>query len=499
MRRAVLLTAAAVLLAGPTALAFFSGAYFEGPRLVATLVAWALVLAVAVAAPRPLPGSFYGRAALAGLVLIAAWTGVSLAWAPLSGPASNSLVRLLLYIGAFIVGAAALRERLVSEAVEPVLAFGALIVIEYGLAGRLLPGIVHLSQSVSAHGRLEQPLTYWNAEGALAALGLVLSARLAGTPSRPVALRALAAAACAPLGLGVYLSFSRGAIAAALVALALLLSAAPTFPQLRSVAIALAVALSAAGVAAGLPAVNSLEGSVARREQEGLVMLGVLATLMIVAAVVQGRVGAAERQGRLAVGELGMTRPLRAGAALAVVAGLAVLVAGGLSERGRSDEQRRGPVRLTSVESRRYDYWRVAMREIARHPLRGVGAGGFRVLWLRERPVRDSTLEVHSLPLEMALELGLPGVIGLGLLIGGIAAAARRSLRAGLLLAPGAIAAVTAWLLHASIDWDWQMPAVTLPALVLAGALVAGVEGLAPVAGGRPARPLEAAVGGRSG
>ena len=35
-----------------------------------------------------------------------------------------------------------------------------------------------------------------------------------------------------------------------------------------------------------------------------------------------------------------------------------------------------------------------------------------------------------------------------------------------------AAAAALAWLLHASIDWDWQLPAVSLPALVLAGALV---------------------------
>jgi hypothetical protein len=30
---------------------------------------------------------------------------------------------------------------------------------------------------------------------------------------------------------------------------------------------------------------------------------------------------------------------------------------------------------------------------------------------------------------------------------------------------------------HAPLDWDWQMPAVTLVALVLAGSLVALTEG----------------------
>ena len=43
----------AVLLAGPTALAFFSGGYFDGPRAWAGLVAWALVAVAVLAAPAP--------------------------------------------------------------------------------------------------------------------------------------------------------------------------------------------------------------------------------------------------------------------------------------------------------------------------------------------------------------------------------------------------------------------------------------------------------------
>ncbi len=37
--------------------------------------------------------------------------------------------------------------------------------------------------------------------------------------------------------------------------------------------------------------------------------------------------------------------------------------------------------------------------------------------------------------------------------------------------AAGACAGAARWFLHASIDWDWQLPAVTLPAIVLRGAL----------------------------
>jgi O-antigen ligase len=165
-------------------------------------------------------------------------------------------------------------------------------------------------------------------------------------------------------------------------------------------------------------------------------------------------------------------------AAAALALGLAVLVVGGLAERGGADHQeaRRGVARLASVESRRYDYWRVGLDAYGHHPVRGIGAGGFRVEWLRERPVRGGALEVHSLPLEMLVELGLPGLLGFGLMLGGLAVAGRRAVRRAPCLAPGACAVTTVWILHASIDWDWQLPAVTLPAVIAAGLLIAAAE-----------------------
>ena len=191
MRRAVLVAAAVCLLAGPTVLAFFSGGYFTEPRLIAAIVAWALVLALAAREQPPLPRRLPGALALGGLALLTVWSAVSIAWAPLGGPAVESVQRL-----AALHGRAAGRHRRrcatprLARAVEPALAAGATIVIGYGLAGRLLPGIVELERSARAGGRLEQPITYWNAEGALAAVGLVLCARLAGDRSRPTAVRA---------------------------------------------------------------------------------------------------------------------------------------------------------------------------------------------------------------------------------------------------------------------------------------------------------------------
>jgi hypothetical protein len=489
MRRAALLTATAVLVLTPTVLAFFSGGYFDKPRLIATLVIWAVVLVVAVAAPTPLPASAPGRVAIGGLALITVWTGVSIAWAPLSDPATDSFVRLLLYLGGLLAAASLLRAPPAARAVEPALALGALIVIGYGLSERLLPGLIDLAESRKAFGRLEQPITYWNAEGALAAMGLVLCARLAGAQDRPTPLRIAAAAAAIPLGLGVYISYSRGAIAAALVGLAVLLAAAPTWSQLRAAGLTFAGSALAAGCGAALPGVASLSGTLGDREADGALMIGVLVVLMTGAALVLARLVRAEERGSVRTGRMPTAPPLPLVAGVALAVGLAVLVAGGLAERGRENtqERRRGFERLTSVESRRYDYWRVGLDAYGNHPLRGIGPGGFRVEWLRERPLPEGALEIHSLPLEMLVELGIPGLLGFVLLVGGSAVAGARALERRPELAAGACAVGTVWLLHASIDWDWQMPAVTLPALIATGALIAASED-----GARARRPRAA-------
>jgi hypothetical protein len=53
----------------------------------------------------------------------------------------------------------------------------------------------------------------------------------------------------------------------------------------------------------------------------------------------------------------------------------------------------------------------------------------------------------------------------------------------------GPAAALAAWAFHAGLDWDWEMPALTLVAIVLAGHVMAGGTATAAVdARGRSAR-----------
>jgi hypothetical protein len=477
MRRAVRLAATAVLLCGPTVLAFFAGGYFDGPRAAAAAVAWTVVLALALTGPLPLPKGVHGWLAVAGLAGLALWSAISVSWAPLDGPALDSVQRLLLYLGALLAAIALLRDGRAARAVEPALALGAVVVIGYGLLGRLLPGIVELSPSNTSGGRLEQPITYWNAEGLLAAMGLVLCIRLAGDPSRANRVRAAAAAACASPGTGVYLSYSRGALAVTAIGLIVLLATDASWPQLRATVTGLVSGFVAAACSAALPGVASLEGTPGEQQRDGAIMLAVLVFVIVAAALLTARAARAEQAGTARVGSFPQAGRLPAVAAAATLLCVAGLIAGGLGESAdRSDAARAGPSRLASVESLRYEYWRVGLSSFGSHPLLGEGAGGFRVVWRMEREVDEPVIQVHSLLLEKAAELGVPGLLLLGLFVGGVAAGGRRALREGAPLAPGACAACIVWLLHASIDWDWQLPAVTLPAIVLAGGLLAASE-----------------------
>jgi hypothetical protein len=469
MRRWVLAAGAGVLLALPSVLAFYSGGFFDKPRLVAAAVAWALVLLVALVSPRPLPRSRSGQLALLGLFLLTGWVTLSIVWAPLGNRAQDDAQRLLLYLGFMIAGAALLRGPLVRRWLEPTVVLGAFVVIAYGLSERMLPKAINLASSVTGNGRLEQPLTYWNAEGLLAAIGLVLAVRVAADARREPWLRSASAAAGVALGLGAYLSYARGALGAIAVGLVVLLALAPELrPTLRAAVTILGGATIASLVANSSSTVKSLS---TRSASEGLVMLCVLVLLMVAAAVIAPRVP----RRPIPLPSLGSRRP-------AVVLGIsiALLVAGGLvlaATEGKPEGTSPAPgataKRLGSIDSNRYRYWQEAGKTFRRHPLIGIGSGGFQVEWLEVKNRYDASGDAHSLYLETAAELGVVGAAILLLFLGGVAGSVVKLYRVHRGPAAGLAAGLAAWAFHAGLDWDWEMPAVSLPALLLAAAAIA--------------------------
>jgi hypothetical protein len=467
MRVAGQAAACAVLLGGATALAFFTGGYFDEARAWAGVAAWALVLAgAALAGRRRWSWSWPAALAVGGLALLGAWTLASIAWAPVRGSAYHAGQIVFLYLGALIAAALLLGTRRAIAAVEPALAGGAAIVVGYGLAGRLLPGVLHFSASVSAQGRLEQPLTYWNAMGELAALGLVLCTRVAGDGARPAPLRRLAVLAGVPLALGLYTSFSRGALFAAIAGLVALVVAAPRTEQLRAIGLVLAAGVVVSAAVGPLTGVTSLHGSLSSREWQGAVALAVL---IIVAAAAVLALPIVERGGSV---QLPLPRRAPWIALGAICAGLALAIAIGAHE-GTRRPLSAGSSRLVTLQSNRYAYWRVAFKAFGHEPLRGVGAGGWSVWWLRYRTVDEFAQDAHSLPLQTLAELGLIGLALLTAFVTGVALVARRVRRVAPPLAAGPIAGLVCYAAHAPLDWDWQMPAVTLVAIVLGGGLIA--------------------------
>jgi O-Antigen ligase len=466
MRATVLTGARAALLAGPAALAFFSGGYFDAPRAWAGLIAWALVAVAIIAAPRPVvtTGAWLAIGGLAGL---AAWTLLSTTWAPVAGSAYHAGQIAILYTGVLVAAMLLLRSQRTQRLVEPALAAGALVVIGYGISERLAPGILHFARSVSAEGRLEQPLTYWNAMGELAALGFVLAARIAGTSARPAALRLAAVAATAPLGVGLYLSFSRGALFACAAGLVALLVLAPRREQLRAMLVSIAAGALASVAAAPFRGITALEGTQATRERQGVIVLALLALIMVAAVAVQWRAARSERSTPVALPRAAPWIALGL-----ICAGLLLAITIGAKESSKAPLGT-GATRLVTLQSNRYDYWRVALQAFSAEPLRGVGAGGWAVDWLRYRPISDFAQDAHSLPLQTLAELGIAGVLLLIAFLAGVGVSARDALRAAPGWSPGPIAGFIVYVAHAPLDWDWQMPAVTVVAMVLAGAIVA--------------------------
>jgi O-antigen ligase len=149
---------------------------------------------------------------------------------------------------------------------------------------------------------------------------------------------------------------------------------------------------------------------------------------------------------------------------------------------------------LTISGNTRSDYWRVAWREYREHPWLGSGSGTFNVYWNRDRNTIYGSLDAHNLYLEVLAE---QGPFGLLLLLGalllpfaGLVGTRPEPLRAA------AAGAYLAFLLHAGIDWDWEMPAVTLSGLFCGGSLVVGARSRArPLSGIGRAAALAALAG----
>jgi hypothetical protein len=457
------------------ATAAVDGGYFPvswGWSALALLLAVAAVLIVADRVDLARPEMLF----LGGLGVLVLWVALSALWS-LSAPrtvleAERGVV--------YLAGASAL-VLLARRSTERWLVGGLLAAVTgvagYALATRLFPD--RFGYDLESGHQLSRPLGYWNALGFLAALGILLALGFAARPGR--ALPAAAAAALPVLAATLYFTFSRGALVALAAGIAAAVALDPQ--RLRLVATGLVlVPAPALAVALG----SRSEGLV--REQapldvaarEGHRLAAAIVALVVAAAVLRALFGLVAARVAVPPGARRAFGLALLGLCAAAAVGVLAAAGGPIALVTRTYDSFRAPLpatggqlegRLFSVSGNgRADYWRVALEAYRDHPVLGSGAGTYELHWARDRPTAFDARDAHSLYVETLAELGPPG---LALLLVALAApllALPRARRRAL----GSVAAggYAAYLTHAALDWDWELPAVTLAGLTCAAALL---------------------------
>ena len=158
-----------------------------------------------------------------------------------------------------------------------------------------------------------------------------------------------------------------------------------------------------------------------------------------------------------------------------------------------------GTSHFTDVGSGRYDFWRVALHAFENHPIGGLGQDNFGDYYLPLRHTVQEPSWTHSLELRLLAHTGIVGFLLFGgFLIAAIKAAARTRRFADSdirLLCAALLMPFIVWLIHGSLDWFWEVPALSAPALGFLGAAgglgtALGVTRSSPRSG-EPAPPPE--------
>jgi hypothetical protein len=449
---------------------------------------WALAITV-VLRSAVAPGRFE-LAFLGALTLFAAWTWLSATWSEAAPEAFFEGQRVLVYLGAAALALVLVRRGTVPQLLGGVLG-GVTLIAAYGLATRLFPNRLGSFDPFAGY-RLEAPLGYWNALGILTVIGVLLALGTAARGRAPVT-RALAAASLAILLPTLYFTYSRGSwVALGIGGLVVIAFDARRLQLVTAFAAALVAPAAAVLLGSRIDALTHTNTSVAAAAHDGerfaLVVLGaaaVSAGLTIALAAAERRVAVPRRA------ELVYAAVLVALAVAAIGLGIArygspVTIARDAYDRFTTNSQTSSAdlnSRLFSVSGNgRAQLWRVAWADYEDHPWLGSGAGTYEQEWYRRRSLDLDVRDAHNLYIEQLAEVG---PFGLALLAAALAlplAAAVRVRKHP--LAAAAVGAYVAFLVHAAVDWDWEVPAVTL------AGLLCGIGLLAATRGDRKPRPV---------
>ena len=494
-----LLALAVFLALGATEGGLYPDAWYGAALFMVLLL---LVTAFALPLPRPALAAVTAAALLAGFTV---WAYASVAWAGEAGTAWDGANRTLLYLAAFCLFVLWPMDRRGATILLGALGLGTAAV---GLVELLRVNGAEQPGSFFIDARLAEPAGYVNANAAFWTLGALACLHLVSRRDVQPALRGLALGSAGLLGGLALMTQSRGWLIA--LPLALVVHVALMPGRLRTLTATLALGAGMLAVSAPAVAVHDdftlarLDALVADATSAILIMAGCLVVLGLLGAFADRRLSAAEpapsRPG-----------PLAALAAAAVVliaaAGVAVTASDRLSQEWedfKAGDQRPGigTSRFTSAGgSNRYDFWVVSWEAFKDHPVGGLGMDNFQPEYLRAGTSEEQPRFAHSLEMGVLAQTGLIGIL---LFIGWLASAlvgAAAALRAPPLraAAAGALTLFAYWFLHASLDWFWELPGVTGPALAALGVALALASGERPdpataAPRGRPRAMLAALV-----
>jgi O-Antigen ligase len=465
---------------------FSAGGFFPSSVGFATLLVLQMIVLRVLVAENPFAG-YTRRLGVTALLLagFAAFTFASQLWSHTQDRAFSEFDRALLYLAVLVLLGLMPRRAWRMPWVMRGLAVAIVFVCACGLITRVLPRVWPIAENVAAE-RLSFPLTYWNALGILAGVGVILVLGIAANPRERRWVNALAAACVPVVATTLFFTFSRGAIIATLVGLvvyllvarsstlvgALLATAPPTV-------IALIVAYDA-GELAGVDPTSTAAVSQGKTVALAVALCALAAggarflTVSIDRGLAARKREPWPREKRFAVWA----------GAVAVVLAVAVAAGAPTWARDKVDGFLNAPPptgndfrnRLTDPSSNgRKDHWSVALKGFSKERLRGQGAGTYQFTWDQYRKLNFPVTDGHSLYFEVLDEFG---VIGLLLVVGTIVSilwTLGRSIRGPNRMVYAALfAAGVAWAIHAGVDWDWEMPAVTAWFFAVGGVALAG-------------------------
>jgi hypothetical protein len=434
------------------------------------------------------PLSRTGLVALTAFAGYVAWSYLSMAWAESPGWAlegSNRTLLFLLVFGLFLI-----------LPWTPEAAIATLLVFVFGIG--LIAIVMMLRFASNDHvqqlligGRLAAPTGYFNASVALFMINALLAIVLATRRELPSLVRgALIAIAGASLQLCV-MGQSRGWLFTLPL---IVLVTAVVVPERLRVAAAAVLPLAAA-LAPVHALLNVFQGHTGASLDRAVTSAG-RTSLLICGGIFLAATMIAWGEQRAKVPTVSPAARRRLGVVVAVVA--LALAGGGAAAATHGDpvgfvkRQWHGfshPAtadtsgsHFATVGSGRYDFWRVSLDAVLAHPIGGLGQDNFADYYITRRRTNEEPRWTHSL--EMRL-LAHTGFVGFGLfalfLIAAVAAAIPALKRGGRLtraVAAAALLPLVVWLIHGSVDWFWEMPALTAPALGFLGmaAALGGAE-----------------------